>query len=182
MRRLSRFLPILLVLTLAACAGRPAQPRVELPPLRLAPATLGAELFVHQRLRFHGGGQERELEALLEVDAESVRLAVQALGRPGVRLYWDGTELRQQRADWLPEAVRGERVMDDLQFALWPAEAIVAVLPGDWSLHEGDGRRELRRGRRAWLSAERFPDGRLLLENRAEGYRLEIVSAAGEGK
>ena len=80
-------------LLLAACATRPVAPAVELPALRLAPAALGHELVVQQRLVFRFGTQVRELDALLEVDAAGVRLAVQAMGRTGVRLQWDGQNL-----------------------------------------------------------------------------------------
>ena len=68
-------------------------------------------------------------------------------------------------------------MLDDLQFALWPAEAIRQVLPPGWSLRD-DGRvRELEAGGHAWLVLERLDDRRLQLHNRAEGYSLLITSA-----
>lgn len=168
----------LLCLSLAACPQRQAPaPLVELPPLRLAPAALGHELSVQQKLHFRFGTQQRELDALLEVDASEVRLAVQALGQTGVSLHWDGVELTQQRASWLPEAVRSERVLDDLQFVLWPADAIRAALPPDWRLEEQAGTRRLLRGETVWLSATPLDARRVQLENLAERYSLEIESA-----
>ena len=98
------------------------------------------------------------------------------MGQTGVRLSWDGRALTQQRAPWLPPSVRAERVLDDLQFALWPADAIRAALPPAWTLHEQGHTRELLRGSEVWLSVETDEDGRMRLHNRAEGYRLEIVS------
>jgi hypothetical protein len=178
----------LLCLSLAACPRRQAPaPLAELPPLRLSPAALGHELSVQQKLHFRFGAQQRELDALLEVDAAQVRLAVQALGQTGVSLRWDGTELVQQRASWLPEAVRGERVLDDLQFVLWPADAIRAALPAGWRLEERTGvesngledanLRQLLHGDTVWLSARRLDAQRVRLENFAERYSLEIESA-----
>ncbi|WP_368563815.1 DUF3261 domain-containing protein [Pseudoxanthomonas sp. UTMC 1351] len=168
----------LLCLSLTACLQqRPPAPLAELPPLRLVPAALGHELSVQQKLHFRFGTQQRELDALLEVDASEVRLAVQALGQTGVNLRWDGTELHQQRASWLPETVRGERVLDDLQFVLWPADAIRAALPPDWRLEEQGGERRLLHGDTVWLSATRLDAQRVRLENFAERYSLEIESA-----
>jgi hypothetical protein len=168
----------LLCLSLAACPQRQAPaPLVELPPLRLAPAALGHELSLQQKLHFRFGAEQRELDALLEVDAAEVRLAVQALGQTGVSLRWDGSELTQQRASWLPRAVRSDRVLDDLQFVLWPAEAIRAALPADWRLEEQAGARRLLRGETVWLSASPLDPQRVRLENFAEGYSLEIESA-----
>ena len=167
-------------LLLAACASRGplARPQVELPPLRLSPASLGRPLSLQQRLHFAFGTQQRDLDALLEADPDEVRLLVQALGQSGVRLSWDGKSLQQQRAPWLPPAVRGERVLDDLQFVLWPADAIRAALPSGWTLVESDGIRSLQHDGRVWLRASGdATNGRALLENRAEGYRLEIESA-----
>lgn len=177
MRRLIAL--VLLCLSLTACLQRQVRaPLAELPPLRLAPAALGHELSLQQKLHFRFGAQQRELDALLEVDASEVRLAVQALGQTGVSLRWDGKELIQQRASWLPAAVRSERVLDDLQFVLWPADAIRAALPPGWRLEvEQTGVRQLLHGDKVWLSATPLDAQRVRLENFAEGYSLEIESA-----
>lgn len=171
-----------LVCSLAACAHAPA-PRaaIALPELKLAPAALGRELAVQQQLHFSFGTQQRDLDALLEVDASEVRLAVQALGQSGVRLSWDGHSLQQQRAPWLPATVRGERVLGDLQFTLWPADAIRAALPAPWILHDDGATRSLVRDGTVWLQVQRDGDGAYLLDNRAEGYRLRIASVGDEG-
>lgn len=170
---------LLMGLVLAACATRPPTPAIALPALRLAPAALGQELAAQQHLVFRFGTQVRELDALLEVDAAEVRLAVQAMGRTGVRLQWNGRDLVEQRAAWLPAAVRGERVLDDVQFSLWPADAIRAALPAGWELVERDGVRELRKDGQAWLQREQVDATTLRVRNEAEGYELTIVSAEG---
>ena len=174
---LRRLAALSLVLVLAACATVPSRFAVELPVLQLPPSALGRTMALQQRLEFVFGREQRELDALLEVDAQQVRLAVQALGQSGVTLAWDGTTLRQTRADWLPAAVRGERVLDDLQFVHWPVEAIRSALPSGWSVDEApDGTRSLRQGGSTWLHAT-YPDATTVeLENRAEGYRLTVRS------
>jgi len=168
---------LLLCLLLAACAStRMPAPLVQLPTLRLPPSALPQPLQLQQRLQFRFGSHERELDALLEADGSEVRLAVQAMGQTGVRMVWDGATLQQTRAPWLPPQVRGERVLDDLQFALWPVAAIRAALPAGWTLVETGGQRRLEQDGKAWLLLEPLPDGRVRLRNLAEGYELVIES------
>ena len=170
-------LALLLCVGLAACAStRMPAPKVQLPTLQLAPSALPAPLQLQQRLQFRFGSHERTLDALLEADHDEVRLAVQAMGQTGVRMVWDGTTLEQTRAPWLPPQVRGERVLDDLQFALWPAQAIRAALPAGWTLVEAGRERRLEQAGKAWLLLEPLPDGRVRLRNLAEGYELVIES------
>jgi uncharacterized protein YbdZ (MbtH family) len=148
-----------------------------LPPLQLAPAALDHPLALQQRLVFSYGARHSTMDALLEADSQEVRLAVQALGQTGVTLRWDGHTLEQQRAPWLPPQVRGERVLDDLQFALWPAEAVRAALPAGWTLVEEGDERRLEHEGRAWLVLVRRDDTHQTLRNLAEGYALDIESA-----
>lgn len=173
-------MPLVLAMLLAACASHATRPPgIVLPPLRLAPAALGQDMAVQQRLVFRFGSHVRELDALLEVDAQAVRLAVQAMGRTGVTLQWDGVQLSEQRALWLPAAVRSERVLDDVQFSLWPADAVRAALPADWTLAERGQMRELRHEGRVWLVRERVNATTLQVRNLADGYDLTIESVAG---
>ncbi|KRA50618.1 DUF3261 domain-containing protein [Pseudoxanthomonas sp. Root630] len=175
-----RLIALLLFVLLTACASRPVrEPGIALPPLRLAPSALGQEVALQQRLVFRFGTQVRELDALLEVDARDVRLAVQAMGRTGVTLQWDGEQLSEQRAAWLPAAVRGERVLDDVQFSLWPADAVRAALPPGWTLSDNGGTRELLHAGRTWLVRERVNATTLQVRNVADGYDLTIESVAG---
>ena len=157
---------LLLCALLSACAGRMPRPQVELPPLRLAPSSLPTPLALQQ----------------LEADAQQVQLAVQAMGQTGVRLRWDGRQLTEQRASWLPPQVRAERVLDDLQFALWPTAAIAAVLPAGWQVSDDGHQRSLSRDGTVWLQLQRLQDGSLQLDNRAEGYALRIESIDMEGQ
>ncbi|MBH1666614.1 DUF3261 domain-containing protein [Stenotrophomonas maltophilia] len=175
---------VLLCLLLVACTGRMPRPQVQLPPLRLSPASLPAPLALQQQLHFRFGRHERDLDALLEADAQQVRLAVQAMGQTGVRLQWDGRQLTQQRAPWLPPQVRAERVLDDLQFALWPTAAIAAALPAGWEVSDDGRQRSLSRSGTVWLQLRRLDDGSVQLETRAEGYalRIESIDMAGQAR
>lgn len=180
--RMKLAVAMLCCIALAACTRLPPTPRVALPPLQLAPSALGGTLALQQRLLFSFGPERREMDALLEADANTVRLAVQAMARTGVTLVWDGNALQQTRADWLPAALRGERVLDDLQFVHWPEAAIRAALPAGWTLavdtHDGAPRRRLQRGGDTWLEARYPAPDTIELDNRAEGYHLRVLSHA----
>lgn len=172
---------LLLCLSLAGMAGCAAPPLVGTDPgarplLRLPPAALGRSLALQQLLLVHAGGQSRRIEVLLEADAQSVRLALMNLGQTLARLQWDGHELVQTSAPGWPRAVSGERVLSDLQLALWPAEAIAAALPADWTLEQRDGRRLLRRGDQIAATVDYPAPSRIELVDRQHGYRLEIES------
>jgi hypothetical protein len=140
------------LLAIAGCATSPRAVEAPVavdasrPLLRLAPAALGRTLALQQQLTVTHGTETHRLEALLEADATELRLVVQAVGRSALRLRWDGTQLEQTRADWLPPQLGGERVLSDLQLAYWPVEAITAALPAGWTLEATDAHRVLREG------------------------------------
>ena len=180
MFRLSSLLAVLLCL--AGCAMQP--PRVQLgdlPVLRLTPAGLGRELALQQRLQVSVGENTQSMDALLEVDSQELRLAVQALGQSALTLHWDGKSLREERADWLPPTLSGERVLFDLQLVFWPAEAIRTALPGDWTLREAAGTRQLWQRDTMVASVEYPADNEAVLTQLRDHYRLQISSAPSSG-
>lgn len=126
---------------LAGCANGPralqAQDSGQL-QLALAPAALGCSLAVQQQLTVHAPGQSAQtLEALLEVDAHSVHLALFHMGQRMGTLLWDGQQLQTQLSTWWPAQLPAAQVLSDMQLALWPASAVVQALPVDWSMEEG---------------------------------------------
>jgi hypothetical protein len=172
---------LLLATTLAAgagCAGAPARPQspAPQPELQLAPAALPGGLALQQRLTFQHGERSDTFDALVEADAQSLRIVVHAQGQVALRVAWDGATLAETRAAWLPPELRSARVLGDLQFVFWPADAIAAALPPGWRLHDADGGRNLYFGdelvaRATWPSA-----GVAVLQNRRDGYTLRIQS------
>lgn len=169
---------------LAGCASHSAHaPFSELPALRLSPASLGHELALQQRLQVVVAGKSQTLDALLEVDAQELRLAVQALGQSALTLRWDGKTLQQQRADWLPPTLTGERVLFDLQLVYWPTAAIRATLPVGWSLLEANGQRHLLHSGTEIASVNYPADDHAVLQQLHDNYQLDITStmAAGAG-
>lgn len=167
---------VLLVLTVAACATRMAPAAG--PLLRLSPAALEQTLALQQRLTVDARGQRQQLEIAFEADAQGVRLAVLDLGRAVARLEWDGRELRETRAAGWPDAVRGDRILSDLQLVYWPAEAIRSALPPGWTLSAQPGMRSLDAGGRTVVQV-RYPAADVVeLENLSERYRIRIESGS----
>jgi len=71
-------------------------------------------------------------------------------------------------------------VLDDLQFALWPLEAVRGALPADWRVEDDGHERRLLRDGTAWLVLTRDAPDNLRLRNLAEGYALDIRTVGGE--
>jgi hypothetical protein len=147
-----------------------------LPLLRLNPASLGRELTVVQRLDVQAVGQSRSLEVALEVDAESVRMAVMQLGHTVARLDWDGAKLEQSLAPGWPKVVSAERVLSDLQFVWWPAAQVRSALPEGWTLTESAQARELRHGERLVTSARVLAPDHIELTQHTQGYAVQVHS------
>lgn len=161
---------------LTACAA-PRPLALAIPPqVQLSPASLGRTLALQQQLRFSDKSGLQSADALLEVDAEEVRLAIQMAGQSVLRLRWDGKHLQQWRADWLPAAVQGERVLGDLQLAWWPLSEINAALPPGWRLVQSATGRQLSY-RTEIVTDIRFPSAEQIdIEQRREGFQLTIIS------
>lgn len=163
-----------------SCAG------VSSPParlgLKLAPATLGRSLSLQQHLVVERQGRIDELDTALEIDPERLELVGLALGQRILSLSFDGRALRSWRHPLVPEQLRGEDVLEDLQLTLWPVEVIRNVLPSGWSIVDVGGRRTLSLAGEPVLvikySAEPRWSGRIELNNLRYQYRLTIDSLA----
>lgn len=160
--------------SLAGCATATPSPPALL--LRLPPAALGRRLALAQQLTIRTRQREFQLEALLEADDEALQLALLSLGQPVARLHWDGASLTQHTVPGWPDAVSAERLLSDLVLVLWPAEAVSASLPPDWSLQHDESSRRLR-WRGAVVQQVRYEGPRRLqLEHFVLGYRMQIDS------
>lgn len=194
---MKRWLSLAVATTLSACALLQA-PSEPVPLLRLAPAALGFEVSVAQRVTVsqpaprgepsEGIPRSMSADAVLEVDTSSVRMAVLSLGQAMLRVEWDGKQLTQSRAPGWPEAVDGGQILNDVQLALWPAQAIRAALPEGWTLR--DSAATLNAPAQRWLAHDGHPAVRVdypslqrtvmvhLNRHEQEAWRVEIESAA----
>lgn len=193
---MKRWLSWALALSLGACALLQA-PSERVPMLQLTPAALGFDVSVAQRVTVSrpatpsdaGGGSERAVsaDAVLEVDAGSVRMAVLSLGQAMLRVEWDGRQLTQSHAPGWPDAADGAQILNDVQLALWPAQAIRTALPEGWTLR--DSAATLNAPAQRWLAHDGRHAVRIdypspqrtvmvhLNRHEQEAWRVEIESA-----
>nr|WP_254068002.1 DUF3261 domain-containing protein [Acidovorax sp. SRB_14] len=117
------------------------------PLLALSPAALGCAVSVQQRLTVLPPNQApQELEALLEVDAQVVRLAIFHMGQRMGTLLWNGQKFDQQLSRWWPAQLAPQQVLSDLQLALWPANAVQQAVQSPWRVAVDASSRQLVRG------------------------------------
>ena len=165
---------------LASCVLAP-EPAARI-GLRLAPATLGRSLSLQQHLVVERPGRIDELDAALEVNSERLDLVGLALGQRMLSLRYDGRTLESWRHPLVPEQLRGEDVLEDLQLTLWPLEVIRTALPSGWSIEDVGRRRTLRWAGEPLLvidySAEPHWSGKIILTHLRYRYRLTIESVA----
>lgn len=157
-----------------------ATPSSAMPLLRLAPAALGRTLALQQQLSVRGpDGTQRHLQALLEADARELRIALTSMGQVLARMRWDGAQLDVQRSRHWPEQVAPERILSDLQLALWPVAQIAAALPPDWQLlASADGTRRLLQAGSTRIEVREPNPGVTEIDYLQEGWQLRIETQA----
>jgi hypothetical protein len=169
----------------AACASTPEHDSgpgaTYWPPL--APATLGAERAANQRLRAAFGDQEVSLDCVVKVSAG--HLTVIGLVPGGPRMFsvdYDGEHVAAQESAEIPEDLRPQLLLNDLQLTLWPLPALQSALDHSrWTVTEPDARtRRLARDRKLiaevhYASADPWT-GRAWLVNFERGYSITIDS------
>lgn len=157
-----------------------ATPSSAMPLLRLAPAALGRPLALQQQLSVRGpDGTQRHLQALLEADAGELRIALTSMGQVLARIRWNGAQLDVQRSRHWPDQVMPERILSDLQLALWPVAQIAAALPPDWQLlASADGTRRLLQAGIARIEVRAPGPGVTQIDYLQEGWQLRIETLA----
>jgi uncharacterized protein YbdZ (MbtH family) len=99
-----------------------------------------------------------------------------AMGQVAARLDWDGTTLTESKASWWPQEVSGSRILSDLQFTLWPVDAIQAALPAGWRLVEDGDVRTLTQDGQVVTVITRLSPLLVQLDQRREHFQLKIES------
>jgi hypothetical protein len=170
----------LALLLLAGCATQKTAPVARL-GLKLAPAALGESISLQQHLTVERNGRIDELDAALEIDPAHVEMVGLAFGQRVLTVNFDGKELKTWRHLMLPKQVRGEDVLEDMQLALWPVEAVAAGLPAGWRVEESGMLRRLYLGEElvttVAYSAQPRWNGLITMDNLRYKYRLTIQSA-----
>jgi hypothetical protein len=168
------------LLLLAGCATQKPAPVARL-GLKLAPAALGASISLQQHMTVERNGRFDELDAAIEIDPEHVEMVGLAFGQRVLTVNYDGKALTSWRHVMLPKQVRAEDVLEDMQLALWPVEAVAAALPAGWRVEENGMLRRLYLGEElvttVAYSAQPRWSGEIKMDNLRYKYRLTILSA-----
>jgi hypothetical protein len=166
-------------LAFAACVRQPQPARLG---LKLAPATLGESISLQQHLRVEREGRIDELDVALEVDPDRLDMVGFVLGQRILTLHYDGRQLQSWRHPLVPEQLRGEDVLEDLQLTLWPADVIRQALTDGWTLEESGRRRTLLLDAAPVMiidyDSESRWNGKIELANLRYQYRLTIQSVS----
>ncbi|MES2018971.1 MAG: DUF3261 domain-containing protein [Pseudomonadota bacterium] len=169
-----------LALLLAGCATQKPAPVARL-GLKLAPALMNETVSVQQHLTVERNGRIDELDAAIEIDPEHVEMVGLAFGQRVLTINYDGKELKTWRHMMLPKQVRAEDVLEDMQLALWPVEAVAASLPAGWRVDEVGMLRRVYLGDElvttVAYSAQPRWSGTIKMDNLRYKYRLTIQSA-----
>lgn len=170
---------VLVALVVSACATTPKPP----PPapdflLKLPPAGLGREVSLNQRITMVRDGDRKSFDALLEVDAAEVRVALIAMGQTLGTLTWDGKRFTSRVSTHVPPVVTAERIITDVQLAWWPEAEVRGALPEGFTLTEQPGTRALLKDGQPFVTVTWTGDrARVVLTQHRYGYALEIDSA-----
>jgi hypothetical protein len=170
------------LLALAACTTAPATQAPARLGLKLAPASLGADISLQQHLTVERHGRVDQLDAALEVDRQQFSMVGLVLGQRVLSMNYDGKTLQSWRHPMLPSQVRVEDVMEDTQLTLWPLAAIREALPPGWQIEQQGLRRTLSlQGEPVMVIDYSAPtpwDGKVELNNLRYHYHLTIESVS----
>ena len=160
-------------------AGCSTPPVAETAPLlKLSPASLGRELAMTQQLMVQSFGQRWTFDVALEADAASIRLAVLQFGRTVARLEWDGRFLTRTLTPGWPDGLLAERMLNDLQLAWWPANAVRDALPAGWTLVEMINSRTLLHENRVVVAITLPKAETIVIQHLLEGYTVQVRTEA----
>lgn len=181
MRKLILFL--FTILLFGCCLKQPQQtlPIARI-GLHLAPATFGQSISVQQHLIIEHPGRTDQLDTVLQINPQQLNLVGLAFNKRVMTLQYDGKTLRSWRLPMLPKEVRGEDVLEDLELALWPGNALRHALPVSWRIEQNNLQRKVLLNDIPIMvinySNKIRWEGKIVLTNLRYHYRLTILSTA----
>ncbi len=124
-----------LSLLLSACSLNQVQESPE--NYRLIPIAqpLGPTRRILQQINAFWSDREESLLAVLELDKQHIAMA--GLSNDGLSLFnitYDGKTVMSDKSPLLPETVKPEFMLADLQLVYWPVPMLQKILPVGWCL------------------------------------------------
>jgi hypothetical protein len=134
----------LLALLLSACTLNQVQENVENYGLLPIAAPLGPARRIVQQINAFWADREESLLAVLELDNQHIAMA--GLSNDGLSLFnlsYDGKAVLSDKSSLLPETVKPEFMLADLQLVYWPLPMLQKILPVGWRLETRENKRLL---------------------------------------
>ena len=172
-------LSLLPSLLLGACAHTP-RADVSALPRALAPVAAVSPRSASQVIHAAYGDRAITLRTALQVDNAVIKLVgVTATGQRLFTAAYDGQSVSAERGVFVPADIEPERVLADMQLALWPLPALREALGGAYEVSEPfAGVRRLKRSGRLVAEVHYASDdpwvGRLWLVSFEHGYSLTV--------
>lgn len=173
------------LLTLTACASFWLSGG--LPLLQIPPSALPHPATVEQRLVISWPGEQRSIEAVLDIDDTRMSLIGMAMGVRLFSLDYDGQHMTETQS--LPTGLPAERMINDLLLVYTPADTLQKALPSGWLVQQDNSgqRTILRDGKVAIVisysggnAASHVWPQRVVLDNKALYYQLTIDTAVDD--
>jgi hypothetical protein len=148
-----------------------------LPLIKMAPATLGVRT-VEQRLNIVWRNEQRVLEAVLDIQADTMTVIGLAFGARLFSFDYDGNKIIETQP--LPGGMSAQRIINDFLLVYAPLDALAAALPTNWSVREEQGIRRVFQDEMLAISIRTVEgslwQGRVVLDNHALRYQLTLDS------
>ncbi|GAC13137.1 DUF3261 domain-containing protein [Aliiglaciecola lipolytica] len=145
-------------------------------PLLLLPPNVGPEpALYNQRLELCANEHCNQLLVVLKIDKSNIKLrGLLPTGQSVYAISYDGKNVTQQ--SMAENALPAEDILTMLQFALWPEKVIRTFYQSSagWDLQIDNKYRRLAFKDRAKLHVDYLENGKLVLENFAHNYKVEI--------
>ncbi len=170
---------ILATVLLAGCAHTARQPAGPA-PRGLAPVSAVSPRSASQVIHAAYGERAATLRTALEVSASDIKLVgVTATGQRLFAASYDGQTVHAERGTFVPADIHPERVLADMQLALWPLPALRQALGSAYEVAEPfAGVRRLKRDGHLVAEVHYAGDdpwsGRLWLVSFEHGYSLTV--------
>ncbi len=152
----------------------------------LSPSSLGSSHQVTQLL--HGEYADKSFTLQCVVTATPEKVAIICLTSMGLRAFtltYDGSNVTEQRAPQVPDALQASRLLNDLQLAFWPLNVVQHAwqTSGVEVSEPYPGTRRVTREHKIITEVHYSKDpwqGRVWLHQNELGYSLYIESSAME--
>jgi hypothetical protein len=105
---------------------------------------LGPARRIVQQIKAEWTDRQESLMAVLELDAQHIAMA--GLSNDGLSLFslsYDGQTMVSDKNPLLPELVKPEFILADLQLVYWPQVMLQKILPAGWRLEVTENKRLL---------------------------------------